>query len=151
MQKLVGERGFILLAQASHDKNTLWSERDDIKSFFCLKDGLRRAVDYMNDSLLECWSCLYDFGGPEGLREMYNKAMSGDSDAADVTLAFGPEQMAEIVEFYFLHFYELADYESNQWTGWMGYDYNAGYFWSDIYPPDYHKALSFYAEQIIEK
>lgn len=109
--------------------------------------GLRRVVQYVKDSR-KCFRCLYDLGGPEGsyLKEMFDRAIHhGDPVAADITLAFGPEQMAEIVELYYFYFYgcELCVEPSYQ-LEYGAYDNSGNY-----YAPEYFAALAFYARQIV--
>ena len=41
--------------------------------------------------------------------DIFNQANDGDPVAVDVTIAFGPEQMAEIVAIYYFTFYELEE------------------------------------------
>ncbi|CAB9505721.1 expressed unknown protein [Seminavis robusta] len=52
---------------------------------------------------LRCSWCLEDYGGREGIITALEQSRSGNTTAADIKAAFGPEQMAEIVEDYYYH------------------------------------------------
>mmetsp|Transcript_23242 Transcript_23242/g.38516 ORF Transcript_23242/g.38516 Transcript_23242/m.38516 type:complete len:147 (-) Transcript_23242:172-612(-) len=89
--------------------------------------GARRAFDlYRNQR--RCLECLYDYGDYGALQSKMELALAGNQDAADVAIAFGSEQMAEIVEDYYAE-WEVCQYSS--------------------LAPWYCEALAFYSNQII--
>lgn len=109
--------------------------------------GARRAFQYFADSL-ECSDCLYDYGGYDTLQSTMELALSGDSHAADVFEAFGPEQMAEIVEAYFYeYFWCQTSYEEEEATA--AAPNTTANSVPTVNPYWYCKPLEFYASQIL--
>jgi hypothetical protein len=97
------------------------------------RGGPSKAFGYFADSI-RCSACLYDYGGFQGLQAKMELGLAGDEDAADIHTAFGSEQMAEIVQDYYVeydwcHSTDMEDY----WGDWS----------SEC------KALEYYASQII--
>lgn len=99
-----------------------------------LRRVIREATKYRG-----CHKCKYDYGGPEGVKEMYDRAMRGDPVAADVTLAFETEQMAEIVEHYYLD-YCAGNYGGFCW-GIPSWDLTNWYY----------EEYKFYVQQILNR